>query len=175
MARSFAGPEEVSLGSVSGVFGLKGEVRIFLHNRESGLLESPRPVVLVSPEGARRPSRLVTRAGAGGRVLGTLDGVRDREQARALMGWEILIAKSELPRPEEGEYYHHQLLGLAVFDRQGAALGTLRAIHGGQVDLWEVRGPEGTRYVPALTETVIEVDLAAGRVVVAAEEVPVVD
>ncbi len=174
MARSFAGPDEVSLGSISGIFGLGGEVRVFLHNRESGLLETPRPVVLVSPDGERRPSRLRTRPGAGGRVLGRLDGVGDREQARALMGWEILIARSELPRPEEGEYYHHQLLGLAVVDRDGRPLGTLRAVHEGQVDLWEVRGPEGTRYVPALSEIVLDVDLAAGRLVVAAEDVPLV-
>jgi len=166
MASSYAGKGEVSLGSVNGVFGLKGEVRLFLHNRESDLLESEQAVVLVDPNGKRRSARLRSRSGAGGRVLGIIQGVHDREQARALMGHEILVDAALLPPIAEDEYYHHQLLGLSVVDVGGEELGKLAAVHEGQVDLWEVRGAGEPRYLPALREVVLRVDLTARQITV---------
>ena len=39
-------PEHLILGKVTGVFGLKGEVRVYLHNRESSLFNKKRLVSL---------------------------------------------------------------------------------------------------------------------------------
>ena len=69
------------------------------------------------------------------------------------------------------EFYDHQLVGLAVHDVDdvdGDPLGeVVRLLHGAQ-DLLVVRTPEGREaLVPFVAALVPEVDLAAGRVVVA--------
>ena len=165
--RTHARPDELSLGWISGLFGLRGEARLFLHNRESDFLFGAwREVSLCGPDGVRRRARLRARGGAGGRVLASIEGVVDREALRDLLDWEILIPRDALPAAAEGEYYHHQLIGLEVVDTEGASKGRLVAIHGtGEVDVWELRGPDGSSFLPARREFIVEVDLAGGRIV----------
>ena len=49
--------DELELGSLMGAFGVRGEVRVWLHHPESDLLATPREVVLVAPDGSRRRAR----------------------------------------------------------------------------------------------------------------------
>lgn len=154
---------ELSFGEIIGVFGVHGELRLFLHNRESELLNEGREVTLISPEGERRVVQLRTRSGAGGRVLGQVEGVRDPESAKALMNWEIVLRADALPQLDEDEFYHAQLLGLRVRTDAGRELGTIREIwSNGPVDVWEARGPGGQAFIPALSENILAVDLEAG-------------
>ena len=59
--------DRVELGEVVGVFGVWGEVRLFLANPASDTLHQSRTVVLVMPDGVERPVRMVVRPGAGKR------------------------------------------------------------------------------------------------------------
>ena len=66
----------------------------------------------------------------------------------------------------EEEWYHSDLIGLTVYDRAGAALGTVVAIHNfGAGDLLEIRPAAGGGdvLVPFTRETVPEVDVEGGR------------
>ena len=67
------------------------------------------------------------------------------------------------------EFYAHQLVGLAAYDEAGTRLGEVSAlVRGGAQDLLTVRTPDGRdALVPFVKALVPEVDLAAGRVVVA--------
>jgi len=158
--------DEVALGRVVGIFGVRGEVRLLLYNPDSGwLFEHSRSVVLQGPDGARQRVRLVARPGAGKRVLGALSGVEDREQAREIIGWELLVPRCALPEPEPGAWYVDDLLGAPARTTEGRDLGTLREIHpGNPVDVWEFCGAGGTTWLPALAENLLEVG-AAGIVV----------
>ena len=159
-------PDEVRLGYVSGVFGVRGEVRLFLYNPASRLLWSLGRVVLVGPQGERTAVALSVRHGAGKRVLGRLEGVSDPEAARALTGHELVVAKAALPNVAPGTFYHHQLLGLPVHEESGGLLGSLVAIHTtGEVDVWEVRGRRETHYIPAMQEEILRV-MPGDRIVV---------
>jgi 16S rRNA processing protein RimM len=138
-----------------------------MHNRESDLLKEGCSLILVDAEGRRRQAHIRSRGGAGGRVLGTIDGVADRDGARAAMGSEMILAKAGLPETEDGVYYHHQLVGLSVRLEGGDVVGVLTEVQdAGPVDLWIVQGEEGEYFVPALATLVVKVDLAAGEVVV---------
>ncbi len=160
-------PDEVRLGRVSGVFGVVGEVRLFLHNRESSLLAGQGTVVtLVGPNGERQSRRLVSRSGAGKRVIGRIDGVASPEQARRFLDWEIVIAEANLPATEEDEYYQRDLIGLTVSTAAGEVVGKLVEIMEGPViDCWVVRGPEGEQMFPAIKDVVVSVDLSVGIVI----------
>jgi 16S rRNA processing protein RimM len=165
--KSSARPDEVSLGWIVGVFGTSGEVRLHMHNRESDLLREGRSLVLVDAEGQRSQAHIRSRSGAGGRVLGTIDGVADREGARAAMGREMILAKVDLPETEADVYYHYQLVGLSVRLEGGDVVGVLTEVQdAGPVDLWIVQGEEGEYFVPALATLIVQVDLTAGEVVV---------
>ena len=162
------GGPEVRLGRVIGVFGLRGEVRLWLWNRESDLLWGGEfQAVLLSPSGQRRQVVMRLRPGAGKRVLAKVAGVEDRDVARTLVGWELLVRRDQLPEPEEGSWYVHDLLGCRVRTAAGRDLGELVEVHSGQsVDVWEMRGPSGTTFFPLLLENVVRVDVSSAREIV---------
>lgn len=67
---------------------------------------------------------------------------------------------------EEGAYYVDDLVGLAVEDPDGEALGTLEGVFlGAAQDIFRVRTSRGDVLVPAVSEYVKEVDVPGGRVV----------
>lgn len=158
--------DEVELGKVVGVFGVRGEVRLHLHNRESSvLLDAPADVVLVAPDGSRRSARLACRPGAGKRILGRIEGLDQREEAAAMKGTRIAMARADLPPTDEGEFYVTDLQHLPVFI-DGEAVGKVVDIHttaGG--DLLEARIDGDSVFVPFASPLVLEVDVEAGQVV----------
>jgi 16S rRNA processing protein RimM len=96
-------------------------------------------------------------------------GIADRNAAEQLCNLDLYIARDRLPPPDADEYYHADLIGLAVVDRHGAALGTVVAIHDfGAGDLIEIRPVAGTMTVmlPFTEATVPVIDVAGGHVVV---------
>ncbi len=160
--------DRIELGSVVGVFGVRGEVRLHLHNREASVLEEPRPVVLVSPEGVERGAVVSVRPGAGKRILGRVNGVTTPEEAAQLIGYAVFIDRAELPEPDDGEFYVADLLGLSVEDEAGTVLGTLVDVVPGHKDVWVVQTDAGEAFLLPSPESVKRVDEEAGVIVVAA-------
>ena len=162
--------DEVTLGKVLTSFGIHGEVRIFLFNRESNLLAQEMEVELVSPSGERMLRSLRIRPGAGKRIIGRLEGVDEKDQADALSNWEIRIPKTRLPELEEGEYYHHELIGTPVETESGRSLGRIAEIHSaGEVDSWVIREGSSECFVAATKENISKVH--RGQKVVVADHV----
>lgn len=159
-------PDEVVLGEIIGVFGIRGELRLMLHHRESGFLDRPRRVILLGPGGERRNVELSARSGAGKRVIGRLPGVERPEDAAALLGWMVVVARSDLPEPPPGEFYIHDLVGCRVVEEGGQELGSLADVVLGERDIWVIDTPEGEAWLLAVADTIRSVDLDARRVVV---------
>ena len=155
--------ERIELGYVSGVFGVKGEVRLFLHDRDSRTLYAPTQVTLVGPDGTERAVELRARSGAGGRVLARMEGVTSREAAAAWKGWRIQIPRTDLPALEDDEFYVHAVLGLPVFV-EGVQVGNVRAVHdSGPHQIFEVKlGTGALGFVPVLRTHVLAVDPPRG-------------
>ena len=103
-----------------------------------------------------------------GRFVLKFEGVDSIDAAEKLRGQELRIDESALAPLGEGEYYHHQLLGLAVEDRVGNALGRVERLleTGAEAEVLVVVGQGGELLVPLATEFVIRVDLESGRIVV---------
>ena len=145
----------LELGRISGVFGVRGEVRLHLHNRESDLLASGRDVVLVAPDGQRFRAYLTTRPGAGKRVLAALAGVTDRDQALALMEYTLVLPRDVLPEPDPDEYYLEEVVGMRVC--------TGEHVHGRVVDI-HLTGPvevfelDTGAYLPSTGEHILGID-----------------
>lgn len=149
---------DVRLGYVSGMHGTRGELKLFLYNPASELLGETMDLVLVGPEGQREAVAVHLRAGAGKRILGRIEGLDDREEARDRKGWELVVHESALPQPGPFEWYHRDLLGLPVRTAAGRPLGRIAEIHAtGEVDVWMLRGEGPERCLPALRRHLLSV------------------
>ena len=106
-----------------------------------------------------------------GRLLVSFAEVADRNAAERLRGVELRVEIPADTRPDDpDEYYDHQLVGLRVDDVEGRVVGTVaEVLHLPGQDVLAVRRPDRPEaLVPFVAELVPSVDLADGRVVVAA-------
>jgi 16S rRNA processing protein RimM len=165
---------EVVVGRIGKPHGIRGEVTLDVRTDEPDRRFAPGTTLRAeAPAGAdRRPSSLtVARARwHQSTLLVTFDELADRNAAEAARGTVLYstIGRDETP-DDPDEFYDHQLVGLEVVDVDGRALGTVKAlVHGSAQDLLTVRTTDGRdALVPFVTALVPEVDLEAGRVVVA--------
>ncbi len=88
-------------------------------------------------------------------------GIEDKESVALYTNQMVYVDSRELPMLPEGEYYHHQLLGLQVFNKAGQQLGTLAEIlETGANDVYLVKTGSGEEILlPAIEGVVVEVDL----------------
>lgn len=158
----------VLLGEIVGVHGVRGLVKVRTFTEEPENLTAYGP--LVDQQG--RPVRLTLKGRAKGTLLAAVDGVADRTQAERLRGRELYVERAALPAAEadEDEYYHADLIGLAVDLEDGSRFGRIAAVQAfGAGDMLEVEADADRRrvFIPFTREMVPLVDVKAGRVVVA--------
>lgn len=155
----------IIVGNLAGAFGIKGEVRLksFCANPEDIALYTP----LTTEDG--RVFRVVVIVGqAPGALVARIEGIDSKEDADALRGVALYAERSCLPHLPDDEYYHADLVGLAVFDSGGVELGRIKAVlNHGAGDILEVLAPgaSDTVLLPFTRAAVPTVDLEAGRII----------
>ena len=167
--------ELIELGAISEAQGLQGQVKVRPH--------SPEPVALLSSKSVWLS--LIPRRDAGvsvyteqasltqykvksakmhsGNVVLTLDGVTDRDQALALKGSRILVARDAFPKAESDSYYWVDLIGCTAVNLQGEVLGevidvTENGAHG-VITIGDASTKTIKYLVPFVKEVVQNVDL----------------
>lgn len=158
--------ERICVGAIAGAFGVRGEVRLKSFTSQPDDIAAYGP--LESEDGKRlftvRLSRPVT-GGLGAR----LSGVETREDAEALKGVTLWVDRDKLPALPDDEFYHTDLIGMAVYDAGGVQLGDVRAVYDhGAGDILEIFGPgmKQTLLLPFTLAFVPTVDIAARRIIV---------
>ncbi len=153
----------VPLGFISGVHGVKGWVKVHSWTKPREAILGYQPWLLGNDQ---KPVRIKQGRGQGKTVIALLPGVKDREQARELVGSNIAVFRNQLPEPEGDAYYWADLLGLAVTTKEGVELGHIvKMMETGAHDVMVVRG-DRERLIPFVPgQYVISVDLEAGRLV----------
>jgi 16S rRNA processing protein RimM len=81
-------------------------------------------------------------------------------------GAPIEVERDALPPTEEDEYYAFELVGLPVVEETGRELGTVKAVTSGIAN--DVLELDSGVLLPMIEDCVRQVDLNAGRIVVAA-------
>lgn len=157
--------EMICVGSIGGAFGVSGEVRLKSYCAEPSDIADYAP--LSTEDGARTFSVTLTRPINNG-FAARLGGVATKEQADALKGVRLFVARDRLPDLPDDEYYHSDLIGLTVLDTGGTVLGKVKAVlnHGAD-DLLEVMGPglKQSILLPFTLAVVPTVDLESGRII----------
>ncbi|KAJ54720.1 16S rRNA-processing protein RimM [Actibacterium mucosum KCTC 23349] len=156
--------DKVCVGAIAGSFGVRGEVRLKSFCAEPEAIGDYGP--LTTKEGTSF-TVTVTRPIKNG-FAARLSGVSSKEAADGLKGTQLFAPRDALPALPDDEFYHADLIGLAVLDTGGAELGEVRAVHNhGATDLLEVfkRGYKSTVLLPFTREAVPTVDLTSGRII----------
>lgn len=112
----------VVLGKVIGFFGVRGWVKVFSDT-------DPRENIVsysqwwLGDASNRKPIKVRTGKRSGKHVVAQLDGIDTRELAETLLGQEIAVLRTSLPQLSNDEFYWTDLVGCAVEDVQGKAIG----------------------------------------------------
>ncbi len=153
----------IRVGQVTGAFGVDGAVKVMpltdFHDRfdvgASLVLDGCLHQVEWSREG--QPGLVVK-----------LRGIENRTVAELFRGRYLEVPDEEMRALEPGRFYHRQVVGLAVVSASGERLGLIEEVLERPAnDVWVSREGAIEYLIPATRDAVVEVDLAAGRVVVA--------
>lgn len=165
---------EVVVGRIGKPHGLRGEVTLDVRTDEPDRRFTPGTTLRAQPpEGSASPIRSLTVSRARWHqqvLLLTFEEIDGRDAAEAARGIVLhaTLGPEDVPEDPE-EFYDHQLIGLAAYDEGGTHLGEVTAVvHGSAQDLLTVRTHDGRNtLVPFVAALVPEVDVDAGRVVIA--------
>ncbi len=172
--------DALEVGRIGEAWGLKGAFRVLAYADPPDALLAASRWHLRPAEGIRRPAagapappaalEIAGVRASGDGLVASSPAVTDRTAAEALRGARIFIARSQFPATAADEFYWADLIGLAVVNRDGSALGvvvglidtgpqSVLRIQPGAADADEVLIPFVAAYVDS-------VDLAARRIVV---------
>jgi len=157
-------PERVTMGRVSGVYGVRGWLRVRSDCEPLEQLLAYSPWQLNTGTGWR--SHVLEDGKAHGLgLVAKFASVDDREQARELVGADIAVDRYQLPALAQDEYYWTDLIGLGVVTREGEELGRVTGLmQTGANDVLVVSG-DRERLIPFIREqVVVAVDVGARRI-----------
>lgn len=153
----------IQMAVIGAAHGIKGELRVKAFTGDPLALADYGP--LYAKDGrafeiaAIRPANEV--------VVVRFKGVNDRNAAEALTNTELFVDRSALPDDgDEGEFYHTDLVGLAVRDENGEPVGKVFAVQnfgGGDILEIQYQGRRGV-LIPFTKAAVPVVDISGGFV-----------
>ena len=161
----------VIIGEITGVFGVKGWVKVFSHTEPRLNIVKYNPWLI--KQGSEWNSvKLINGRKQGKTIVAQLEHVNDRNDAHALIGTKIAIEPSQLKKLDENEFYWRDLEGLTVVNVQGEELGVVsHLVETGANDVIVVKCPKvpGEKVkeimIPYIPEQVIvKVDLDANQI-----------
>jgi 16S rRNA processing protein RimM len=159
--------QRICVAQIGAPHGVRGEVKLWPYTADPQSVRDYGP--LETEDGAVR-FEIETLRAAKDHLVVRLKGVNDRDAAERLTNTKLFVARDRLPATDaDDEFYHADLIGLAVIDTDGNALGSVGAIHNfGAGDLVEVRPTQGasTVLLPFTEAAVPVVDIAARKIVV---------
>jgi 16S rRNA processing protein RimM len=158
----------VVIGAITRPHGLRGEVRVVPMTDRPQRFEGLSDCVLWDASRDERETRRITTARQHGDVvLLGLAGCTSVEAAETLRGRLVAVPEAQaLPAPP-GQFYPWQLEGARVVTEDGRDVGRFAGVESsGAQDVWVVRADGREHLIPAVPEIVVDVDVAARRVVI---------
>lgn len=155
----------VCLGVIASPHGVRGEVNIkpFTESPD-GLTAYGQPCFADG-----KPANIKIRSIGNTTVIATIEGVNDRNAADILKGQRLYIARNQLPKTSQNEYYIGDLEGAAVELQDGSEFGFVTGVHNyGAGTLLEifVKSLEKPEFFAFTTLTFPQVDVAGKRITI---------
>jgi 16S rRNA processing protein RimM len=155
------------VGKVVGLSGVQGWIKLESYTEPRMRIFAYQPWLLSKGAEGREISGAHGREQGKG-MIAALPGVTDCDAAAALVGWEIRVPRSALPKAKRGEYYWTDLEGMEVVAIDGTALGRVSHLFAtGANDVLVAHDGERERLIPfVLNQYVHAVDLDKRRITV---------
>lgn len=157
--------KSIVIAEIGAAHGVRGEVRVKAHTADPlaiadyGPLHDSRGTIFrIKSLRHLKDDMLVV----------SFEGLTDRTAAEKLNRIKLHVDRSALPPPDEEEFYHADLIGLAVETTTGETIGTVVAVvNFGADDLLDVRRPgRASVYVPFTRAVVPTLDFEAGKALI---------
>jgi len=158
---SGAPAEGILVGVIGAPHGIRGMVRVeSLSDFPSRF--SPGSIMWAKPQG--RKLEVESSAPYNAVLLVKFVGIDDRNAAELLRSARLEIKPEQVAPLPEGQYYHFQIAGLVVYEKD-KRLGVVREVlTNGAHDLYVVDTDSGEEImIPALKSVVKKIDLTSGR------------
>lgn len=163
--------ELVAAARVLKVWGLRGAVKLAPYFEIVRLLREGETVVVRTQRGDPLLMQLIEVRQGGGHLFVRFAERSAPEEVRDLVGGEVWLPRSMLAELEEGEFYWHQVEGLAVEDTEGRFLGrVVEILSTPGHDLFVIRDERREFLLPAVKAFVLEIDPEGGKMVVSPPE-----
>ena len=158
--------DHLVVGAIAGPHGVRGQFKVKLFAETSAALEQYGDLKI---DDGRMLKLSVNSINSNGLVIVSAVGVTSREGAEALRGMLLSTSRASLPDPADDELYHADLLGVAVFHKDGTNLGEVVALYNfGAGEIIEVKPASGTSVMlPFNSESVVSIDIPNRRIVLA--------
>lgn len=151
--------------------GIKGAVKVIFYTESINIFHSGR--ILWSKSSVGAVERLKVdwcKPHCKGLRVGFSE-VLNRDQAESMVGLELYLGKSQLPKLEKDTYYWFELIGLHVKTVQGEFVGCIeRILPTLDIDVYVVKRPnvnsEKECLIPAVAKFIQQVDLVEKTMIV---------
>jgi 16S rRNA processing protein RimM len=159
--------ELVPVGKIIGTHGIKGLLKVFSYSGNIQSLQAAKSAFLKGKDGLVSEYVIKNVAAHSGGFILAFEGYSDINQVLFMSGSELCLKLSELPKPDEDEYYWRDLIGLTVFTDQNVELGLLVDIfETGSSDIYVVRGDSKEYLIPAIADVISHVDLPGKKMII---------
>ncbi len=155
---SFSPETHLLIGEVVKAQGLHGELKISCYSGQPENISRYKHLVLVDRSGnsldlAVNRCRLQRNSAV---VL--FDSIADRNAAEQCVGYRVFVAKSELPAPQEGEFYWLDIQGQHVRTTEGREIGeVIQLFSNGAQDIMVISDGQQEYLVPLVAGIVLTV------------------
>ena len=126
--------DAIEVARIAGAWGVKGWLKLLPHSAQPEALFSSKRWYLQPPDrGPQLFSETLllrvreAREHSGG-VVAHVQDIEDKDSADALKGARVFVSRASFPSAGLDEYYWVDLIGLAVHNREGVVLGTVREL-----------------------------------------------
>ncbi|HYP33662.1 MAG TPA: ribosome maturation factor RimM [Burkholderiaceae bacterium] len=192
--------DAIEVGRVLGAWGIKGGIKVLPFAADPQALISAKrwflkPAESAKPSAAAAPANVLRSAVAktpaqkaalaaplpvalhvkgvrdqGDAIVCTAPEIPDRDAAEAMKGVRVFVSRATFPKTDDGEFYWVDLIGLAVVNREQAALGeVVGLIDTGPHCVLRVRPADPAadeRLIPFVEAYVDSVDMPGRRILV---------
>lgn len=152
-------PEYLVVGFLRRSHGVKGDLLMDVHTDFPERLKTGKTVFVGDDY---QPMVIASLRMVAAGMLVRFRGIKSPEEAGQFRNTWVYVLTANRPALPEGEYYHHQLIGLNVITDEGKDLGVLvNVLETGANDVYVVRAADGSEVLlPAIPPVVLEIRLA---------------
>ena len=150
-------PNEIIVGSIVGVRGIKGELKIRPETDNPERFKSNSEIWIENTKYLIQNSEVNIKKN----LVYLNIGLKDRNSAELKIGQFIKVPITMLPKLQEGKYYQFQIIGLNVFDEANKEIGEVTQILPNQNnDNYVIKNKQNEEIIiPSKSEWIKKIDL----------------